>query len=100
MKSQKITLATVKSLINKNAENLYIKLESKFNGMTDGIDFVKDCFTKTESTSSNIKNTLGINGAWFVGSSNDYFTSFENNNFIGVEIYNCCGSFILAIKKQ
>lgn len=100
MKAQKITLATVKSLINKNSENLYIKLESQFNGTTEGVESVKDFFTKVEKTESNVKNTLGINGAWFVGSSRDYFTAFENDNFTGVEVYNCCCSFILAIKRN
>lgn len=45
------------------------------------------------------KYTLGINGVSLVGSSRDYFTHFENDEFIGIEVSNSCGDFILAIKK-
>jgi hypothetical protein len=101
MTTKKITLATVKSFIKKNSDNLFINIRSKFDGMTDGIQQIGNEFTKTQKDENlySQNNTLGIKGAWFVGSSNDFFTSFEDDKFIGIEVYNCCGKFILAISK-
>ena len=95
----KPTKTTIKSFI-KNADNLFINVKSSFDGMTDMCEAQKDGFTKVEKTEDNIKNTLGIKGAWFVGSGRDYFTIYNENGMIGYTISNCCGHFILAIKKQ
>lgn len=97
--SKKITLATVKSFIRKNSNNLFIKQKSSFCGMTDCVQSVKSDFSKVELKDMSDKNTYGVQGAWFVGSGRNYFESFENENFTGVEVYNCCGSFVLAINK-
>jgi len=43
-------------------------------------------------------NSLGIKNAYFVGSSRDYFQPYDRDGFKGYEIYNCVGSFILAVK--
>lgn len=98
---KKITLATVKKFIKENKDNLLIKVESKFDGMTDCVQSVKDNFDKAISTEWSLKtaNTLGIQGAWFVGESRDYFTKYESDSLTGIEVYNSCGSFILAVKK-
>jgi len=96
---KKITLATIKSFVKKNKEKLFINVTSEFDGMIDGISSCKDGFQKAKLTESNNKNTLGINGAWFVGSSRDYFYSYEDDNYIGYNVYNCCGSFDLVIEK-
>lgn len=93
----KITLATVKSMIRKNP-NLYIKVGSKFDGMVDMVTTVKDSFTPIGRTDNNSDRTLGIKGAWFVGSSCDHFTPYNDNGFDGVSVYNCCGEFVLAVK--
>jgi len=105
--TKKITLATVKSFIKKNQDQLFIKLISKFDGMTDGISFTKDAgFIPAEKDTTESKNsdyndrTHGIKGAWFVGSSRDYFTAFEDDNLIGYKVSNSCGSFILAAMKK
>jgi len=97
---KKITLATLKSFVKKNAEGLFINVRSKFDGMTDCVQNVGNQFTKAEIRPDiNAAYTLGIRGAWFVGSSRDYFSHFEDDTFIGIEVYNCCGRFILAVKK-
>jgi hypothetical protein len=44
-------------------------------------------------------NSLGIKDAYFIGHSRDYFEPYELNGFKGYEIYNCVGSFILAVKE-
>ena len=101
----KITLAAVKKFVRENLDNetLFIKKKSAFDGMTDGVEYnAKATFEKAEkleSTEQNEKYKLRVAGAWFVGSSRDYFTQYEDDNFKGIEVYNCCGSFILATKK-
>jgi hypothetical protein len=45
------------------------------------------------------KNTFGYKGIWLVNSSRDSFKAFENDLFEGIEVYNCCGSFIIAIRR-
>lgn len=97
---KKITLASVKSFVKKNANNLYIDVRSSFSGYTDGIESVNSGFLPAEiKPNVNVNHTLGIEGAWFVGSSRDYFQAWENETFTGIKVYNCCGTFILATKK-
>lgn len=100
--TKKITLATVKSFVKKNLNNLYIRNDSDFDGMQDCVVSCSDSsFRKVQVDSDNFynKSTLGIKGAWFVGSSRDYLDAYENDEFTGIEVYNSCGSFVLAIKK-
>lgn len=97
---KKITLATVKSFIRKNP-NLYINCKSKFDGM---VDCVMPCnnqgFEPIEPDPRGFcRNTLDIKGAWFVLGGGDRFYPHEDDNFEGIEVYNCCGSFILATRK-
>ena len=97
---KKVTLATVKSFIKKNNNELYIKLDGSFSGMTDCIEWEKDSqYVKAETDNVNSKYTLGIKGAWFVGSSRDYFYPVEEGNFKGIKVSNSCGYFTIAIKK-
>lgn len=99
MKDKKITLATLKSFLKKNEGKLFIKIESEFDGMTDSINSVKDSFTPLEINERNNKNNLGFVGVWLVGNSRDYLKYYENDNYSGIEVYNCCGCFIVAIKR-
>jgi hypothetical protein len=90
----KITLSTIKSFINKNGTKLYINQKSKqeVNG-----DFVPLTISKRK----NPQNDLGFEGIWIVGSgSGNLFSFYEDKDFIGYEIYNCCGTFVLALPKQ
>lgn len=98
----KITLATVKSFVKKNFDKLYIKHISHFDPMTDCVEHShKPEFKKVmpDEDRGDHRHSLGILGAWFVLSSSDYFSVFENDDYSGIEVYNCCGSFILAVKK-
>jgi len=98
---KKTTLATVKSFIKREAKNgnLYIKVNSSFDGMVDCVMPVEDSFRKVETLNLEEKNSLGIRGAWFVGHSSDSFDDFSDDNFIGYRVYNCCGTFFIAMKK-
>lgn len=97
----KITKATFKSFIKNNINNLYVANLSSFDGMTDCVQSSLDDRFKKVTTQYDPKNThtLGIPAVWLVGDSRDYFTKIEKNGFIGIECYNCCGSFIVAIPK-
>ena len=96
-----ITLATIKSFIKKNKNTLHINCRSSFDGM---VDCVMPCsngtFSPIQETEDNIRNSLGIAGAWFVTRSRDYFEVFDANGFTGYEITNCCGSFTLAVPSE
>jgi hypothetical protein len=97
--SKKITLATVKSFIKKNADNLLIETISRFNGMSDMVEYTTGGFRKVESVNLERRNDLGISGAWFVGQSNDRFEAFDSIALTGIKVSNSCGSFKLAIIK-
>ena len=102
MDKKKITLATVKSFINKEmkAEKLYIANFLSFDGMVDCVmPSENKAFRKAVKSERMSDNDLGVSGAWFVKGSRDSFEAFENDEYKGIEVYNCCGSFILATTK-
>ena len=95
---KRITKATIKSFINKN--EIYLKKHMEFDGMTDGCEPCYDrSITKAEKVEPTMHN-LGIKGAHFVGSSRDYFNAYEEGDFTGYEVYNCCGTFYLLTPKE
>ena len=99
----KTTLATIKSFVKRetNIGQLYVKCETSFDGMVDCVMPVNGSqFSKVEGVDLTDTHKLGIQGAWFVGQSRDYFRDYADDNFIGYEIYNCCGKFILAIPRR
>lgn len=99
---KKITLATVKKFIRDNSGCLFINVKSSFDRMTDCCESLHDGFTKAVKTEDHKEYTLGISGAWFVGSSRDYFKPYDNigGDMTGIEVSNSCGYFVLAIKKN
>lgn len=101
MFTSKITLATVKRFIKANRAQLQISNRSTFNGMTDGVEA---CANKgfrpvQDGPAYMLRNDLGIAGAYFVLGSRDSFTAYDEAGFVGIRVYNCCGSFVLAIPK-
>ena len=100
---KKVTIATIKSFVKREKanNNLYIKTKTNFDGMTDCVMPTNDKqFDKVGISTLQESHTLGIAGAWFVGQSRDYFRPYADDKFIGYEILNCCGSFILAMARQ
>jgi hypothetical protein len=99
--TKKITLATVKSFMRKNAANLFVKTKSEFDGMVD-------CVMQNEGATfracgnmfrENNQNTFGLPGVWFVGSggSRQWCYAFNAEGFEGFSVSNCCGSFVVAV---
>jgi hypothetical protein len=93
---KKPTLATLKSFINKNRPALHINCVSSFDGMQDCVAYKENSKFKPATKSDGYKNTLGINGVWVVG--RDSIRPYDKDGFNGFEVYNCCGTFIVAVK--
>lgn len=96
-------MATIKSFIKKN-QDLYIQNLSDFDGMVDCVMSTDNQAFKPairiplgENTYND--NRKGIKQAWFTLGGDDRFSPFENETYWGYEVRNCCGNFILAIKK-
>jgi len=122
---KKITKATFKSFVKKNTDKLFIQLCSDFDGMSDCVEFIpsnqrkfvemkKDTVSDSdyrygleqgktreqiETSFFNNKYTLGYRGIWLVNHSRDSFQAYDDEQFTGIHVYNCCGSFTVAIKK-
>lgn len=97
-KDKRITLATLKSFIKHNADNIHINLLSTFDSMIDCVSNRNDGFKHTLFNGSKIKNTLGYDGIWVNRTGNGFYY-FENKDYIGIEVSNSCGNFIVASKK-
>jgi len=96
----KITRTTIKSFIRKNQGNLFIKTKAEFNGMIDGISYAQNAqFVPATATEWNVDRTLGISGLTVL-SGNNLFQAIKYDGFEGFEIYNCCGTFEIAIKTD
>ena len=112
VKTKRITIATVKSFIRKNRANLMIRVKSRFDGM---YDCVADCpnddgfepareqarsafYVIDDNGERTDKHTLNIQGVYFV-LGRDYCKAFENEEFVGYEVYNCCGNWFVAVRK-
>jgi hypothetical protein len=99
----KITKATFKSFIKKNRENLFVRMDSKFDGMYDSVEYIKGACFREAVESKTFKNyeehTLGFEGIYLVGESRDYFRPYNDEEYTGIEWMNCCGSGVIAVKK-
>lgn len=102
---KKITLATVKSFVKKNESKLLVQVKSSFNGMIDGCDDSRNCdftqVTEIRWPRPGYTSSMSIDGNSLLGSggSGNLFKVYEDDNFIGFDIYNCCGWFIIATQK-
>lgn len=95
LKTKKITLATLKAFI-KNSSELFAEEKASFDGMVDCVMPNKD--SKLVPVSK--EDALGHKGVYLVGSSRDYFTFVENDNYYGIEVSNSCGYGILWTPKK
>ena len=99
----KITMTTIKSFIKKN-QDIYIQNLSDFDGMVDCVmptdnQAFKPVIRIPLGENTYTDNHKGIKQAWFTLGGDDRFYPFEDETYKGYEVYNCCGNFILAIKK-
>lgn len=96
---KRITKATFKSFVKKNRANLYVKVKSSFDGMTDCVQQLNGGFAPAKEAVYTHENNLGIGGVWLVNGSRDYFREVTQDGFTGIEVYNCCGTFVVAVKN-
>lgn len=105
---KKATLSTLKSFVRKNHSNLMIRCDSSFDGMTDCVEHsrnpqfrpikpIENEHRAFKVAEGSFDNTLGISGVWLVGSSRDYIKPYSSEGMFGYEVYNSCGSFVVAI---
>ena len=98
--TKKNTRATFKSFIRKNAGNLHINVKSDFDGMVDCVMPSHRGFRVAQEDTREYmqENNVGILGVWLVG-GRDWFKGYEDDTYKGIEVSNCCGNFIVAIRK-
>lgn len=51
--NKKATMATIKSFVKKNRENLLINVKSSFDGMIDGLSYINNGFQKATTDNTN-----------------------------------------------
>jgi hypothetical protein len=99
--TKRITRATFKAFIRKNRAGLMVRVNSTFDSMEDGVrPNGGAAFRPATETDQYSERTLGINGVWLVGHSDDYFRAYDDGAMVGIEYENCCGSGIIAIAKE
>ena len=96
---KRITLTTLKAFARSNKDRIYAKVESDFDGMTDSVTGVLDDFEKTEILEPSNYCRTGIRKIYTVYGNRNYCEFWEDENFAGINVYNCCGNSILAVKK-
>lgn len=107
----KITKSTFKSFIKRNQNDLYVRINSHFDGMCDCIMPRDDNYRKVDPSKINLtvekdkygftkrNHDFGIDGLWLVEGGRDYFTLIDNDECFGVHVFNSCGSSDIVIKK-
>jgi len=100
LQSKKITLATAKAFVTRNRNNLFVKVTSDFDGMTDCVQSVEDTFKPATFIDDTNHYLCGISKVYIVGSSRDYFRLYEGLNYVGIVVSNSCGSSILVTSKN
>ena len=99
--TKRITLATVKSFINKNEGKLFVNPKSRFDGMVDMVTPNEGSkFNPAEPSYTPHKNNFNMRGVWFVFDGGDSYTAYDDGKYQGFDVYNCCGNFIIAVEKQ
>lgn len=98
----KPTVATLKAFIRRNRPNLLIRTRSRFDGMIDGCRYdPAAAFAPALPADREFSNNLGIAGVWLVGGSRDRIQPLDNElGLTGFRVYNCCGTFDVAVKAQ
>lgn len=98
--TKRITLATIKSWMKKNEGRIYVQERSRFDGSIDAVSYHEAPeFNLAQPSYNPHKNNFNMRGVWFVFGGGDCYTPYDDGKFQGYEVYNCCGSFILATLK-
>jgi len=96
---KRFTKASLKKFVKENREALFVRFLSSFDGMIDCVSHNDSGWMKAEPTDKNVENSLGISGAWLVLGGGDRFRPLVDEDFYGVQVNNCCGSFQLGVRR-
>lgn len=98
---EKVGRNTVKAFIRKNAGKVLLKVSRRFDAMVDGCEPTGQVeFKAAQATEKFPENTMGIEGAWFVGGGRDHITRWAEDGLVGFYVFNSCGSFTLAVANS
>jgi len=96
---KRITKATFKSFLKRNAGKLEIRNLSHFNGMSDGVEQLDNNGYRpliAKTFRSIAECDLGLDGIWLTHTAGDNrFSDYQNGR--GIEVYNCVGSYIVRL---
>lgn len=98
--AKRITKATLKSFIKRNSDKIYTNELSSYDGMQDMVTKRESGFTPAEVDMEKVNKGEHyiLDGVYLVYGKN-WFDLYEDDNFIGIEVYNSCGNSVVAIKK-
>ena len=98
---KKPTLATLKSFVRRNKGNLQVRFRSDFDGMTDCVQRHHNPQWQEARDSDQgermAQHDLGVSGAYCVLRGRDYITPLSEPGYDGYAVYNCCGSWDIAV---
>ena len=85
----------------KSTDRLFILTRDEYDSMDDTTEYRRTDFKQVtkHGDPDNYPNTLGIDGVWISDSIKNYFSSYEDKNFIGFRCECMTGSFVLVTKK-
>ena len=92
------------NFVKKNAENLHMKVYAHFNGMVDMVENVEaPAFSKVVKVQFQEWRDVVLRAANDVSKiafrDGNSFDHYEDAEYQGIEVYNCCGKFVVAVKK-
>ena len=96
-KVRRLTRTQLYKFVRQNPNNLYLKVGSHFDGMTDCVEQRHGDFEKAVHKDWN-DHDMGIQGAYCVKGGRDYIQPFFSEGYVGYRVSNCCGDFIAAVK--
>lgn len=98
--AKKPTVSTLKRWLVKNAANIVVLQETRFDPMTDGVTRCENSRWMPHDGPIDLddRHELGVKGLWLVGNSRDRIQEYADAaGFVGYSVSNCCGRSIVAV---
>lgn len=96
---KKITKATIKSFIRKNKDEIMVLHTNRFDAYCDGVRPVSEPFERVEFRIENGKEVPSYLSVP-LDIRHNIFKPYNKNGMIGFEVYNCCGTYVVAIPQK
>lgn len=93
---KKATIATVKSFVKKNYGDIYSKSTYDHNDNNGHYDDKK--FIHNSYSDNHPEYKIGLSNVWIVSDKN-FVQPYDDAEYAGYRVSNCCRTFIVAIKK-